>query len=156
MALSRKVCLTIVVISVAIAVVSASMVEQFLKVPLFEIGGLWVKASQDLVINIHSLFLTILQFTSFWSYLGIAVTMYVLYHAYILVFANMNRVRALHDVGYCSDGTLNKKDMCELIKRKRKIGDCPPCYPNGWFSVIDSHDLRVNEAKSISCLGKLL
>ena len=155
MAISRKVYLTAVVISIAIAVVSASVAEHFLKVPLFEIGGLFVKATEDLITNLQNLLVAILQFSSLWSYLGTAVAIYLLYRGYVLVFGFMNRVRLLHEVGYCTDGKLSTKEVCENIKRKRKIGDCPPCYPNGWFSVIDSHDLKANEPKSVSCLGKL-
>ena len=146
--------LAAVVFGIGIAVVSASVVEHFLKVPLFEIGGLWVKAIEDLVTNLQGLLDTILQFKSLLM-LGAAVGIYVLYHAYFLVFGRMNRIRLLHEVGYCTDGKLSTKEVCDNIKRKRKIGDCPPCYPNGWFSVIDSHDLKVNESKSVSCLGKL-
>ena len=147
--------LTAVVFGIGIAVVSASVVEHYFKVPLFEIGGLLVKATEDLIINLQGFLVTILQFTSLWSYLGAAVAIYLLYRAYFIVFGRMNRIRLLHEVGYCTDGKLSTKEICENIKRKRKIGDCPPCYPNGWFSVIDSHDLKVNESKSVSCLGKL-
>ncbi len=149
-----KVCLTLAVIVIAIAVVSASMVEQLLKVPLFEIGGLWFKAAETWTTTMQEMILSVSKLSSFWTCLGLGIGVYVSYRAYILVFANMNRIRLGHEVGYCADGKLSTKDVRELVKRKRKIGSCPPCYPNGWFSVIDSHDLKTNEVKSVSCLGE--
>lgn len=35
----------------------------------------------------------------------------------------------------------------------RVIGNLPPVYPNGWFHVIDSWELKPNQVKNIFVLG---
>ncbi len=150
--------LWIVLISVAIVVVSASVVEHFIKVPLLEVGGLWLTATHDLLNVIRNVLTKLTDLSSIWSYIGIAATTYFLYRVYLFIFAPMNRVRLLHEVGYCDENyhKQSNKDVCNMVKKQRRIGDCPPCFPNGWFSVIDSHDLKVGAVKNVSCLGKII
>jgi len=52
-------------------------------------------------------------------------------------------------------GTISKKDIVNMIRRRRKIGeDLPPIYPNGWFRLLDSHQLKNGEVKEVCALGK--
>lgn len=38
--------------------------------------------------------------------------------------------------------------------RARKSQKYPPPYPNGWFAVAESKEIKAGSAKSISCLGE--
>lgn len=40
------------------------------------------------------------------------------------------------------------------MRRKRKIGDIPPVYPNGWFTLAESSDIRAGTVKHIAALGE--
>ncbi len=156
---SWKVSVTMLLLGVAVAMVSASVVEQILKVPLFEIGGLWVKATHDATANVRTLAASVLNPTaSFWSYVGACVGVYVTYKLYVLLFANYNRVRQAHEVGFAATGPdgrhLSAREVYEASRRRRDPGDTPPVYPNGWFAVMESRDLKVNEVKSVSYLGE--
>lgn len=39
-------------------------------------------------------------------------------------------------------------------RKRRFIGDVPPVYPNGWFAVLDSDQLKAGQLKYVSALGK--
>uniref|UniRef100_A0A1B0FI60 cholesterol 7-desaturase n=1 Tax=Glossina morsitans morsitans TaxID=37546 RepID=A0A1B0FI60_GLOMM len=54
--------------------------------------------------------------------------------------------------------TLAKRDAINRIRKLRKIGakELPPPYPNGWYSILESSDLKVGEVKSIFALGEHL
>ncbi|KAI9585011.1 hypothetical protein GQX74_006906 [Glossina fuscipes] len=53
---------------------------------------------------------------------------------------------------------LAKRDAINRIRKLRKIGakELPPPYPNGWYSILESSDLKMGEAKSIFALGEHL
>ena len=48
---------------------------------------------------------------------------------------------------------MSKKDVANKVRRRRKIGDIPPVYPNGWFEIICSDELRVGDVKAVSMIG---
>ena len=83
------------------------------------------------------------------------VTAVCVFYAYQVLFTPLNRVRLLGDVGYIPEGRLSKKDLVNLVRKRRFVGDIPPVYPNGWFCLLESRDLAVAEAKMVSCLGML-
>lgn len=66
----------------------------------------------------------------------------------------MNRIRMLGEVGYVPEGKLSMKDVANEVRKRRLAGDVPPVYPNGWFAVLESRDLKKGESKSVSCLGR--
>jgi len=41
------------------------------------------------------------------------------------------------------------------MMRLRKKGTLPPVYPNGWFALLDSDQVMVNQVKYVTALGKL-
>ena len=43
-----------------------------------------------------------------------------------------------------------------VILLRRKIGQPPPVYPNGWFRIMDSSSLEVGQVKSTFAFGKYL
>lgn len=45
--------------------------------------------------------------------------------------------------------------MMKRNERLRSIGDkIPPPYPNGWFAIHESADLRKGHSKNVDCLGE--
>uniref|UniRef100_A0A4W6FDN5 cholesterol 7-desaturase n=1 Tax=Lates calcarifer TaxID=8187 RepID=A0A4W6FDN5_LATCA len=40
------------------------------------------------------------------------------------------------------------------VRRRRKIGELPPVYPNGWYRALDSHMLERGEVRSVTVLGE--
>ncbi|KAG8040295.1 hypothetical protein G9C98_000866 [Cotesia typhae] len=38
--------------------------------------------------------------------------------------------------------------------KRRKIGDLPPVYPNGWFGILESSELAKGQVKHVSALGE--
>ncbi|XP_071795908.1 cholesterol 7-desaturase nvd-like isoform X2 [Asterias amurensis] len=51
-----------------------------------------------------------------------------------------------------SPGKTTEERMREM-KQRRDIGDIPPVYPNGWFVVIRSDELKKGETKCVNVLG---
>lgn len=63
------------------------------------------------------------------------------------------------DVGYKQHFTQKQwasKDKLHLIRsmmRLRKEGTLPPVYPNGWFALLDSDQVDVEQVKYVTALG---
>jgi nitrite reductase/ring-hydroxylating ferredoxin subunit len=54
-------------------------------------------------------------------------------------------------------GFFGKKSAINRARRLRKVGDkLPPPYPNGWFAITDSSEIKSGTAKSVNCLGENL
>jgi len=52
-------------------------------------------------------------------------------------------------------GPASKKELANLLRKRRKIGEnLPPVYPNGWFRLFDSLQVKAGQVKEISALGK--
>lgn len=76
-----------------------------------------------------------------------------------LLFSPLEVIRTLEDVGFSKniEGTgFTKKNLVNTLRRLRKTGAIPPVYPNGWFRVLDSDQLKVGEVKYLSVLGENL
>lgn len=136
------------------AVVNASIGDTLLRTPLFEVGTLWVNATQNIANRIHDTIFQVPDFNSASTYLGLGVGSVVLYYLYQLLCVPMNRVRMLGDLGYIPEGTLTQKDMANLVRKRRKVGNIPPPFPNGWFSVLESRDLKRCDVRAVSVLGE--
>jgi cholesterol 7-dehydrogenase len=66
----------------------------------------------------------------------------------------------LADLGYddlknskFNSSEVERKSAINKIRQRRKIGDLPPSYPNGWFAALESDDLRRSSAKELYILG---
>jgi cholesterol 7-dehydrogenase len=46
-----------------------------------------------------------------------------------------------------------KRQLVQEIRRLRKVGNLPPVYPNGWFSLLESTELAPGEVKHVPALG---
>ena len=45
--------------------------------------------------------------------------------------------------------------MINRSRRLRKLGEkIPPPFPNGWFAISESHEVKRGQAKSLDCLGE--
>lgn len=73
---------------------------------------------------------------------------------YRLLFSPLELLRAPDDVGYIAADGLSKAQAANDVRRRRKTGDLPPVYPNGWYRVLDSHLLERGEVKQVSILGQ--
>lgn len=75
---------------------------------------------------------------------------------YKLLFCPLELLRAPEDVGYIAEDGRSKAQAANQVRRRRKIGELPPVYPNGWFRVLDSHLLERGAVRNVSVLGMLL
>lgn len=74
---------------------------------------------------------------------------------YRLLFCPLELLRAPDDVGYIAEGGRSRAQAANEVRRRRKTGELPPVYPNGWFRVLDSHLLERGEVRNVSVLGKI-
>lgn len=72
---------------------------------------------------------------------------------YRLLFGPLELLRSADDVGYIAEDGRSKAQAANEVRRRRKVGDLPPVYPNGWYRVLDSHSLKRGEVKNVSILG---
>ncbi len=52
------------------------------------------------------------------------------------------------------DGLFSKRDFVNEIRKKKKIGDIPPPFPNGWFAVARSDELKRGQSTAVNALGQ--
>lgn len=99
--------------------------------------------------------------TGSWSWSGAAGLVLaalcapVLARLYRLLFRPLELLRSPDDVGYIAEDGRSKAQAANEVRRRRKTGELPPIYPNGWYRVLDSHLLARGEVKSVSILGML-
>ena len=60
----------------------------------------------------------------------------------------------LSDVGYrhLGSGKLRAAAI-NRSRRLKKVGRAPPCFPNGWFVLLESRDLSRGEVRQVDALG---
>ncbi|XP_046360935.1 cholesterol 7-desaturase nvd-like [Haliotis rufescens] len=144
---------TLGLVSVFIIAVSASVTEKLLQVSLFRVGELWISACTAFMSSLVSLITTVPDFTCWNTYLYLSLTCAVGYFGYKILFTPLNRVRKLGDVGYVPEGSWNKKEVANMVRKRRQVGEIPPVYPNGWFGLMESWKVQVKEAVNVSVLG---
>lgn len=81
---------------------------------------------------------------------------YLMLKLWKFLFHPLEIQRKLHEIGYFSDEKRSLKDVANEFRKRRKCGDIPPVYPNGWFHVLASHELPVGDVKYVSVLGEHL
>ncbi|XP_041826125.1 cholesterol 7-desaturase nvd [Melanotaenia boesemani] len=82
------------------------------------------------------------------------ITLLVMSRLYRLLFCPLEVLRSADDVGYIAEDGRTMAQAANQVRRRRKIGDLPPVYPNGWFQVMDSNKLERGEVKNVSVLGE--
>jgi cholesterol 7-dehydrogenase len=76
------------------------------------------------------------------------------------MFGCYTKYRPVADTGFqfpnkeLSKNLVSKKDILNEVRRRRKAGDLPPVYPNGWFSLIRTEELAVSASTSVNALGE--
>ncbi|XP_051794690.1 cholesterol 7-desaturase nvd [Acanthochromis polyacanthus] len=85
-----------------------------------------------------------------------AVALLALRWLYWLLFSPLELLRAPEDVGYITEDGRTRAQAANEVRRRRKVGDLPPVYPNGWYRVLDSHMLERGEVKNVYILGEQL
>lgn len=74
--------------------------------------------------------------------------------AFLLATATESRDRVCRYINH-EAGEISRKDLANLIRQRRKTGnDLPPIYPNGWFRLIDSVQLGLEEVKQVHAIGQ--
>lgn len=72
---------------------------------------------------------------------------------YQVLFYPLELLRAPDEVGYITEDGRSRAQAANEVRRRRKIGELPPVYPNGWYRVLDSHMLDRGDVKNVSVLG---
>lgn len=111
-----------------------------------------------------------------WSALPCAATALLAGVAYYFLFRPLNRIRVISFSSLYSRvaRSLFSQDMCETgysdhakwdrygrtrrqlaneARRLKKLGDVPPVFPNGWFAICESDEIKPGESKAVSALG---
>ena len=128
----------------ALRVLSASVIDQVFEGHFFGMDGILVNS----LVNIYHSYI----------YLVLGAAVVFLYYLYKLLFVPINRVIRLEDSGYPSTsyGNRPKREIANEVRRRREVGELPPVYPDGWFGLIESFNLKSGEAKHISALGEFI
>lgn len=71
-----------------------------------------------------------------------------------VMFEPLHVERKAGDMGYIMDDGRSKMEIANEMMRRRRPGNLPPVYPNGWFSVGRSMDLKTGDIWYKSMLGK--
>ncbi|XP_028664572.1 cholesterol 7-desaturase nvd [Erpetoichthys calabaricus] len=87
-------------------------------------------------------------------FLALALVAARWFHAFLC--APLEVLRSPDDVGYIVEAGRTRAQAANEARRRRKTGDLPPVYPNGWYRVTDSHLLAKGEVKSVTLLGEQL
>lgn len=87
------------------------------------------------------------------SFVGVT---FILYKIWQLVFVPLKLFRKIEDAGYIPDDILPIKEIANKNKERRRVGDLPPVYPNGWFHILSSYEVKLKEVKFVSALGEHL
>ena len=145
-----------VILCILIFAVSASVTEKILKIPLFEVGELWINSVYKLYERFINYIWDLIDIYSPMFYISLAVFIFSLYQIYGLVFRPIDRIRVLGDLGYLPDGKFSKKEIANAVKKRRALGDIPPVYPNGWYGILEGWRLKPGGTANVSVLGKLV
>ncbi|XP_066294298.1 cholesterol 7-desaturase nvd-like [Branchiostoma lanceolatum] len=121
---------------------------------------------QDKAVDIHAAWALALIGDTFWSTqwqwppvsqlalyaVGVAIAAWL----YRLLLCPLKISRTLHDVGYNKLAGYSRRDVANDVRRRRRRGELPPVYPNGWFRVMDSCQLQPNQVEGVTVLGEKL
>lgn len=110
---------------------------------------------------VRSAVLSILSGTR-WMWLGIVAALSLLYTGWLItrhilqvIFSPLNLFRSLGDLGYTEiEGIKSQKEVANTVRKRRKAGDVPPVFPNGWFALMASRDVPRGQARAVNVLGE--
>ena len=79
---------------------------------------------------------------------------------YTFLFGRTESYHSLAEVGYdfpkgqILKGLGSKQEIANDVRRRRRVGELLPVYPNGWFCLIRSEELAVGASMSVNALGQ--
>ena len=79
---------------------------------------------------------------------------------YSFLFGRFERYCPVTDAGFefptkrVSKGLVSKHEIMNEVRRRKRIGDLPPIYPNGWFGLLRSEEVSVGVSKAVDALGE--
>lgn len=79
---------------------------------------------------------------------------------YIVLFGLIENYCPEANIGFefpereISKGYRSKKEILNEVRRRRKVGELPPVYPNGWYCLLRSEELPVGASRSVNAFGK--
>ena len=53
-----------------------------------------------------------------------------------------------------SKGLITKQEIINEVRRRKKLGEIPPPYPNGWFALLRTRELKPGASTSVNALGQ--
>ncbi|OCT66861.1 cholesterol 7-desaturase nvd-like [Xenopus laevis] len=65
-------------------------------------------------------------------------------------------LRSPEEVGYIPERGRSRAQTANVVRRRRRKGELPPIYPNGWYRALDSHLLPPGTLLDCSLLGEQL
>ena len=151
----RKIFIAIILI---VAVSASPLLGDILKLPKYFYGfasGVNFKQSGSWLIQAYSHARYLFQCFSLQLVAGVLLGVYGLKCLWNLLFSPLDYRCNLADTGYLSGG-FSKRETANQVRKRRKVGDIPPVYPNGWFFVIFSAELPVKAVKYVQILGEHL
>ena len=86
-----------------------------------------------------------------------SVALYLFYLAgkvYTPLLGNIQLHRSLGDIGYDYQKGVSRKDLMNEVRRRRKVGNLPPVFPNGWFFLMRSDNLPIKGTRSMNVMGQ--
>lgn len=146
--------LCIVLAAITVSNVDGQLLENF----PFISQLLHAKESSGYVELIRSVVINFLSGAR-WIWLGLVAALYtgwvITRHVIRVIFSPLNLFRSLGDLGYTEiEGVKSRKEVANIVRKRRKAGDVPPVFPNGWFSIIASRDVPRGHSCSVSVLGE--
>ncbi|CAJ0576135.1 unnamed protein product, partial [Mesorhabditis spiculigera] len=92
--------------------------------------------------------------------IGLAILAVILTILYLYFSRPINYVVRMGELGFNlgpsdSTGTYRERQI-ERLKRLRKVGELPPVYPNGWFCIAESGEVKAKEIKAVIVFGEQL
>jgi len=76
---------------------------------------------------------------------------YVYIYIYIYIYPKTDLTFILKDM---RNGNKAQRVNGIFTRSKRRLGKLPPVYPNGWFVLLESSQLKRGQVKHVSALGE--
>ncbi|CAL1569651.1 unnamed protein product [Knipowitschia caucasica] len=73
---------------------------------------------------------------------------------YRMLLCPLELLRRPDQVGYVVAEGRSRAQAVNEVRRRRKTGELPPVFPNGWYRVLDSHLLQRGDVRSLTVLGQ--
>ncbi|XP_067008543.1 cholesterol 7-desaturase nvd [Anabrus simplex] len=89
------------------------------------------------------------------GWLKLLISLLIVSLSYYYLVLPLNWKRDLSDVSYSHEA--RGKSKCQAVRdvrRRRKLGNLPPVYPNGWFMLLEADLLAPGQVRHVAALGE--